>query len=401
MLNKKIARSLASCAVIILLLLNCTSCLSFTLSGIGGGGAPAPDGCYIDGKKAEIVLPEKKSRLYRNMTEEEKLLYNAAYTALSDGYNEFVLKNVNHQKILDIYGDVLTAVICDFPEFFWLSGYVKANAEYVTGSDKGNVTVSMGIYDYWLESDLSKARKDFNEKLNSLLREVRDIQDAWESIKFVHDAIIDMTVYDEESYELGEAPNAMMNAYSNSAYGPLVEGVALCGGYAKLFELVMHRLGYECEYITGTAGGGPHAWNLLLLNNSDYYHIDLTWDDPDREDGIILYNYFCVNDEMIGKTHTVDPEYEDIKASSTKYNYHVYESLYLTEYDLKSVENIVKSNSAEKAISIRFDNKEAFESAVSDLIDGYKFYEILGKIEKDSFSYIQNEELYILVFIME
>ena len=104
---------------------------------------------------------------------------------------------------------------------------------------------------------------------------------------------------------------------------------------------------------------------------------------------------------MIGKTHTVDPEYEDIKASSTKYNYHVYESLYLTEYDLKSVENIVKSNSSEKAISIRFDNKEAFESAVSDLIDGYKFYEILGKIEKDSFSYIQNEELYILVFIME
>ena len=401
MLNKKIARSLASCAVILLLLINCTSCLSFTLSGIGGGGVSAPDGCYIDGKKYEISSPEKESRLYRNMSDEEKLIYNAAYTALSDGYNEFVLKNVDHQKILDIYGDVLKALISDFPEFFWLSGYVKANAEYVSGSDKGNVTVSMGIYDYWLENDLAKARKEFNENLNNFLREAREIQDDWESIRFVHDRIIDMTAYDDESYELGEASNAMMNAYSNSAYGPLVEGIALCGGYAKLFELVMHRLGFECEYITGTADGGSHAWNLILLDNGDYYHVDLTWDDPDREDGIILYNYFCVNDEMIAKTHTVDPEYEDIKASSTKYNYHVYKSLYLTAYDFEALENIVKSHSSEKTVSVRFENKEAFESAISELIDGYKFFDILEKIDKESFSYIQNDELYILVFIME
>ena len=35
MLNKRIARSIASCVLLILLLLNCTSCLSVTLSGVG------------------------------------------------------------------------------------------------------------------------------------------------------------------------------------------------------------------------------------------------------------------------------------------------------------------------------------------------------------------------------
>ncbi len=386
--------------VLVLLLLNCTSCLTFNFSGIGGGGLPEADGCYLDGKKVEIIFPETESRLYKKMSNEEKTVYNAAYTALYRGYSEFVLKNVDYQKILDIYGDALTAVIYDFPEFFWLNGYVKANAEYQTGSANGNVTVTMGIYDYWNDSNLPEARKTFNEKLDALWKDAREVRDYWERIKFVHDAIIDMTSYDQESYELGDAADAMMDAYSNSAYGPLVEGVALCGGYAKLFELVMNRLGYVCEYITGTADGGPHAWNLLWLDG-EYYHVDVTWDDPDREDGMRLYNYFCVNDAMIEKTHTADSEYKDVKASSTKYNYHVHESLYLAKYDYTSVENIVTANKSEKVISIRFADKKVKEDAVADLIDNYKFYDILGKINKDTYSYINDNDLYILTFIIE
>lgn len=399
MLNKKIARSIASCVLIILLLLNCTSCLSVTLSGVGGGEAPTPEGCYIDGKKADILVPETESIRYKRMTEEERMVYNAAYTAMYYGHNEFLLNNVDYQKILDIYGEALTAFIYDFPEFFWLSGYVKANAEYVIGSTEGNVKVSMGLFDYWNDSNLPKAKEIFNNELDSLLNKARNVPDAWERIKFVHDEIVDMTTYDKESYELGEAAGAMKDAYSNSAYGPLVEGIALCGGYAKLFELVMHRLGYECEYITGTADGGPHAWNLLVFDD-DYYYVDLTWDDPDLDDGMRLYNYFCVNDAMIEKTHTVDPELKNIKVSATEYNYHVHESLYLTEYNFTSVENIVTSNKSENVISIRFADNKAKREAFEDLVDNYKFFDILQKINKDDYSYIDNDDLNILTFII-
>jgi transglutaminase/protease-like cytokinesis protein 3 len=257
----------------------------------------------------------------------------------------------------------------------------------------------MGLFDYWNDSNLPKAKENFNNELDSLLNKARNVPDAWERIKFVHDEIVDMTTYDKESYELGEAAGAMKDAYSNSAYGPLVEGFALCGGYAKLFELVMHRLGYECEYITGTADGGPHAWNLLVLDGERYY-VDLTWDDPDLDDGMRLYNYFCVNDAMIEKTHTVDPELKNIKVSATEYNYHVHESLYLTEYNFTSVENIVTSNKSENVISIRFADNKAKREAFEDLVDNYKFYDILQKINKDDYSYIDNDDLNILTFII-
>jgi hypothetical protein len=240
----------------------------------------------------------------------------------------------------------------------------------------------------------------YAERLNALCKEAREVSDDWERIKFVHDAIIDMVSYDQESYELGKTDDAKTDAFSNSAYGSLVEGVALCGGYAKLFELLMNRLGYVCEYITGTADGGSHAWNLLLLDG-EYYHVDVTWDDPDREDGMRLYSYFCVNDAMIEKTHTADPEYKAVKASADKYNYHVHESLYLTKYDYNSVKNIVNDNKFEKFISIRFADRKEKENAIKDLIDDYKFYDILGTINKDSYSYINNDDQNILTFIIE
>jgi hypothetical protein len=37
----------------------------------------------------------------------------------------------------------------------------------------------------------------------------------------------------------------------------------------------MARVGIESRYVVGTIGGGPHAWNLIKLNNQ-YYHFDAT-----------------------------------------------------------------------------------------------------------------------------
>jgi hypothetical protein len=103
---------------------------------------------------------------------------------------------------------------------------------------------------------------------------------------------------------------------------------------------------------------------------------------------------------MIEKTHTVDPEFKDVKVSATEYNYHVHEFLYLTEYNFTSVENIVSSNKSENVISIRFADNKAKREAFEDLVDNYKFYDILQKINKDDYSYIDNDDLNILTFII-
>ena len=398
MLKKRIARAVVSCLLISVLSSLLTSCFDFSLEGIGGGTPASLSGLFIDGKKVEPQAPERTSRSYLEMTEEEKELYVAAYTALAGGRETFVIKNTDYQNLLDIYAEVLVAILHDFPEFFWLNGYVRANAEYAEGSEIGNVTLSFGIFDYWKSEDLNEARRTFNTALISLTNRAEQIEGDYERVKFVHDYIIGAVTYDEESYRQGEAVDEKADAFSNSAYGALVDGKALCGGYAKLFQAVMHRLGYECDYLTGTADGGPHAWNLLNLDG-DYYFVDITWDDPDND--ICLYNYFCVNEEMISRTHTLDPEFSSIEASATKYNYHFYEDLYFEDYDFVKIEKAITDNADLPSVSLRFDTEDAMEEAIGELIDSNKFREILSSLDKTSYSYIVSRDQFVIVFMPE
>ena len=399
MLNKKIARVLASCIVMFLLLVSFSSCLPLELDGITEITAPqASFGFYIDGKKTELLEPENSSYLFGNMSEEQKTVYAAAYTALSKGNNEFVLKNVEYQSILDVYGDAVKAFLYDYPEFFWLKGYVKANASHPVDSDIGDVTIHLGLYDYWTEADIDEARQIFNTAIESFVSQAKAISDAYARVKFVHDHIIDIVEYDYESYESEKITDAKTDAFSNSAYGALVEGKALCGGYAKLFSLIMHRLGYECEYITGTADGGPHAWNFINLDGEGYF-VDVTWDDSDSDDGLILYNYFCVNDEMISATHVADERYRGLIASSSKYNYHVYESLYFESYDRTAIETAFLAHKSEDVISIRFANEQAYSAAFRDLVEEYTIFDIIKDMDNDQYSYMLNDDIYVLTFI--
>ena len=86
--------------------------------------------------------------------------------------------------------------------------------------------------------------------------------------------------------------------YNQSAYGALIDHEAACAGYAKLFQIVMVKLGIPTYYITGISTE-DHAWNLIELDDG-FYHIDLTWDDQtDR----IIYKYFNIPEELIVKDH--------------------------------------------------------------------------------------------------
>jgi hypothetical protein len=399
MQNKRIIKAISGILLAALLLVNGTACLSISLPGVGGSGTQAvASGCYLDGRRVELITPERESLSYAEMSEEEKNLYCSAYTVLLRGRSEFVLKNVDYQNVLDIYGDTMLALLNDCPEFFWLNGYVRAKAEYVEDSKTGNVTISFDVFDYWKDKNLNDARREFNSALISITNRVSRIDGDYERVKFLHDYIISKVTYDEEAYREGDAADEKTQALPYTAYGALLEGKALCGGYAKLFELVMHRLGYDCEYVTGTAGGGPHAWNLIRLDG-DYYYIDLTWDDNDE--GFASYTYFCVNDEVLRRTHTIDSEYPSAKATATKFNYHVAEGLYVKQYGLKLVEDMIKGHATDPSVSLRFVTEEDMEKAIGDLIDGKKINEILATVNKTSYSYMVNRDQFVLLFIIE
>ena len=53
--------------------------------------------------------------------------------------------------------------------------------------------------------------------------------------------------------------------------------------------------------------GGLHAWNLVKCDDGKWYHLDLTWDDEDRNTGKLYdelsFDYFLLTDNEMQRTH--------------------------------------------------------------------------------------------------
>ena len=70
--------------------------------------------------------------------------------------------------------------------------------------------------------------------------------------------------------------------YPFTAYGALVDGKAVCQGYALLLMRMLEEVSVESEVIFGSADGINHMWNSVKLDGA-YYLLDSTWDSADSE----------------------------------------------------------------------------------------------------------------------
>lgn len=86
-----------------------------------------------------------------------------------------------------------------------------------------------------------------------------------------------------------------------TAGGALVDGVAVCDGYAMAFDLLCYLSGIDCIRVTGQANGA-HAWNKVKVDGS-WYNIDVTWDDPISARPVLIYDYFLISDAAIAQDH--------------------------------------------------------------------------------------------------
>lgn len=116
------------------------------------------------------------------------------------------------------------------------------------------------------------------------------------------------------------------------AYGALVNGDAVCNGYAEALQLLFMCAGVESRFVIGTADGVDHAWNLVCLDGL-WYHLDATWDDPVPDKGeTAIHSFFNVTDAIMEKSHTWEiKDYPN--ATSMNYNYYVHNNLYFEDFE--------------------------------------------------------------------
>ena len=106
-----------------------------------------------------------------------------------------------------------------------------------------------------------------NQEIEKIDKEViKGEKDPRKIITLLHDYIIKNTDYEEKE----NSPYKV-----NIAYGSLIQGKALCGGYTDALALFLDY--YKIPNFKVTSK--EHTWNAVKINNT-WYHVDLTWDDP-------------------------------------------------------------------------------------------------------------------------
>jgi hypothetical protein len=83
---------------------------------------------------------------------------------------------------------------------------------------------------------------------------------------------------------------------SHTAYNAIVNGKAVCQGYATLFYRMLLDYGIDNRLIASST----HAWNLVKVGGK-YYECDLTWDSQGVQEGD-PYEYFLKADLSSGDT---------------------------------------------------------------------------------------------------
>lgn len=274
---------------------------------------------YFVNQRIKVSLDDKND-FYRNQSfnfvqitnnfepHSKQDIYNIYYTAINAGKNKFTFYCPKEYKdcideIKYLAKDQVTlSNINNFVHPF--NGFKHIETTYDT---TGKVTLK--IYHTYSSNDIDVIR----DKVNAIEAKLKDdslsVQDQ---IKVYHDYIIDNTVYDSN-----RSDNNMVQYRSDTAYGTLLQGYSLCGGYTDSMAIILNDMGIVNYKISSD----DHIWNAVKINNT-WYHLDLTWDDPVTSDGtnLIEHDFFLVDTNTLLKEESDEHNFDQTVYSELAQN---------------------------------------------------------------------------------
>ena len=221
--------------------------------------------------------------------------YSMLSSAQKKAYGIIFEAAANHEDTADVsscnltvsdIGTLYWAFDYDNPQFFWLD-----NGYGYSYTLQGRVKAINMMYGR-TESEAEQIQQTFDEVCNEILAEALSYSSDYERLLVIHDWIVNNTEY------ILSGP-----AYKSEADGPIVYGEALCEGYSKAFMYLSQAIGIPCICVSGYGNGTGHMWNMVQIDG-DWYHVDVTWDDPVGTTNKPVYDYFLVSDSTIKKDHT-------------------------------------------------------------------------------------------------
>lgn len=304
---------------------------------------------------------------YTQLDENDKQTYRTICDMLSYYKREFYVTGISSDDLVRIYH----AVFYDHPELFWLTGGVSWTELYFSDI----IAVYPEFWEY--EKPIAECEAELETAIENLVVRANFYHSTFGKVLFVHDYLTGNVTYSDETYDLIMSdPETIANFEYSSAYGPLILKEAICGGYSTAFQILMQRLGIQCGIVTGD----EHEWNFLKLDD-EYYYMDVTWDCDESDNGEVYgksYEFFCVTEDEILTSHSLDDDQYIPKCDGKKYDYCVANGYYLDYYDHDAVLDIIRKQvqAGNDCMYIKFGSSEETQKAVDGILKNGDIYSI-------------------------
>lgn len=189
------------------------------------------------------------------------------------------------------------------------------NAVHNHSAQYYGVDVQTGLY-AWLFEFGDIVAMTTAEQEAQVTAKIAELFEEWQiydksdyhKIKLIYDYICSHVTYDHE--------NLRDDQYTlkYTAYAALIQGTAVCLGYANLFYRMANDAGVDARIVTGMASADQHAWNIVRLDGG-YYLLDSTWDA-----GVLpeYYDWFLLGEPDF-YDHTPNDDWSTYNISRTNY----------------------------------------------------------------------------------
>lgn len=162
-----------------------------------------------------------------------------------------------------------TAALNNYPDLY----FVSFSYQYYIYDD-GTLASLVPIYTME-QSEMAQTQDLIDAEVEKACANIEEGMCDLDKIITVHDYFTANYKYDYKNLN----DESYMRKFTIPAL--FIDKMAVCQGYGLGFQYVLNKLGVEC--VTVQSSAMSHLWNLVQLENGNWYHIDVTWDDPTQD----------------------------------------------------------------------------------------------------------------------
>lgn len=211
--------------------------------------------------------------------------YNDLYYAMADVRSTCSL--ARYQLTRDIVSTLFSDVINHSPELFYVDGRLGISYNKATGIVSG-VTFTYTM----TQEEIGQASAFYQSEIDRILALLPDPgMSSFDKALWIHDYLCVRYAYDTE-----------LTNYD--AYTFFRDRKGVCQGYTLAYMALMKACGVRTDF--AASADMNHIWNLIELDGQ-WYHADLTWDDPLHSSGSDIpgrvgHDNFLCSDQAIIRT---------------------------------------------------------------------------------------------------